>query len=95
MAEERGAELLRRHQPAFDEIDSRIDARTRFEMVFEQAVRLCRMPEAELAALSQAATETVVFNACWGLTHLPALFRDRIDAVLMDRLIESVHLAVG
>ncbi|HEY5412181.1 MAG TPA: hypothetical protein VIJ94_15785 [Caulobacteraceae bacterium] len=29
----------------------------------------------------------MVFNACWGLTQLPALFRDRIDAALVDRLI--------
>lgn len=72
----------------FDEsYDQEADLRTRFEMVFGQVERLCRMDEAELARLSEAAAEAVVFNAFWGLTRLPALFRDRIDTALVDRLI--------
>lgn len=71
----------------FDEgYDQETDLRTRFDMVYDQVARLCRMDEAELARSCEAAAETVVFNACWGLTQLPRLFRLRIDGALIDRL---------
>lgn len=71
--------------------DQETDPRSRFDMVYELVERLCRMPEPELARLCEAAEEVVVFNALWGLTRLPALFRDRIDAALIDRLAVLVH----
>lgn len=76
----------------FDEsYDQEADPRARFEMVYEQVVRLCRMAEAELARSCDAVAEAVVFNACWGLTQMPTLFRDCIDAALVDRLIALAH----
>ncbi len=76
----------------FDEsYDQEPDMRTRLEMVYEQLVRLCRMDEDDLARACQAAAGAVVFNACWGLTQLPLLFRDRIDSALVDRLIWFVR----
>jgi hypothetical protein len=72
----------------FDEsYDSETDLLTRFRMVYGEVERLCRMDQAELARRHQAAEEAVVFNAWWGLTQLPALFRDRVDTVLVDWLI--------
>ena len=76
----------------FDErYDDEADPLARFEAVYEQIVRLCGMEEAELARLCDAVTEAVVYNASWGLTELPRLFHDRIDAALVDRLIARVH----
>ena len=63
----------------FDEgYDEETGLRARFDQVYGQIVRLCAMDEAELARLSDEAAEAVVFNAWWGLTQLPRLFRDRI-----------------
>ncbi len=76
----------------FDEsYDQETDLRVRFEMVYDQVVRLCRIGEAELARACEAATDALVFNAWWGLTRLPNLYRDRIDAALVDRLLGFVH----
>ncbi len=76
----------------FDEgYDEERDPLARFEAVYEQVGRLCRMDEAELARASDDAAEAMVFNAWWGLAELPALFRERIDAVLVDRLIGLAH----
>jgi hypothetical protein len=73
----------------FDErFDDEPDPRTRFEMVSAEVERLCRMPEAELARRVGDAAEDLVFNAWWGMAELPRLFRSRIDAPLVDRLIE-------
>ena len=76
----------------FDETyDDETDPLARFEMVYEQVARLCAVEEAELARRSEAATATMIYNACWGLTQLPALFHDRIDAVLVDHLLARAH----
>ncbi len=72
----------------FDEhYDDVPDRRTRFDMVFDQVSRLCRMDDADIALLDELASETAVFNAWWGLVELPNLFRSHIDASLIDRLI--------
>ena len=78
----------------FDEAyDDEPDARRRFEMVYAQVSKLCRMDEAELAGRWEAVAERIVFNARWGLIELPNLFRARIDAELADRLVSLVRPA--
>ena len=77
---------------SFDEsYDVETDLRARFEMVYQQVARLCAVDEAELARRMEEASEAVVFNAWWGLTQLPRLFRERIDAPLVDWLIGFVR----
>ena len=76
----------------FDEhYDEEDDPNARFEMVCEQVARHCAIDERELARRCEATTEAVVFNALWGFIELPRLFAERIDAALVDRLIEIVH----
>jgi len=71
----------------FDETyDDVSDPRLRFEMIYEQLAQLCRTDEAELAAREEAVAETVIFNAYWGLTQLPKVFRSHIDSHLVDQL---------
>ncbi len=71
----------------FDErYDDELSPRRRFDLVYDQAARLCRMDEAELRRLTEEISETVVFNACWGLTELPRLFRVRIGAEFAERV---------
>jgi hypothetical protein len=76
----------------FDEAyDEDVDLRTRFESVYRQTVRLCRLDQAELARLDKDSASTVIFNAYWGFVELPRLFRTHIDAALIDRLIGFVN----
>ncbi len=71
----------------FDEsYDEATNVRQRFDRVFAQVARLCRAQEEELASWAEAGTETLLFNAWWGLVELPRLFASRIDASLIDRL---------
>lgn len=80
----------------FDEAyDEETDLKARFEMVLDQIVRLCAAEEAELARRSDAVAGQVVFNARWGLTQLPRLFRERINPVLVDHLIGFARGARG
>ena len=72
----------------FDEgYDEQTGLRARFDDVYGQVRQLCAVDEGELARRSDASAEAVVFNAWWGLTQLPRLFRERIDAAMVDWLI--------
>ena len=76
----------------FDEsYDQEPDPRRRFELVYAQVAALCRMDEARLARLSAALDERLVFNARWGLTKLPGIFRDRVDREFLDALTGAVR----
>ena len=61
----------------------------RFAAVYREFHRLCRMDEGELARLADGLREVLVFNAEWGMTRLPALYRDRIDLAFLDTLFET------
>ena len=76
----------------FDEsYDQEPDPRRRFELVYAEVAVLCRMDEARLARLSAALDERLVFNAQWGLTKLPGIFRDRVDREFLDALTRAVR----
>ncbi len=71
----------------FDEsYDEECDPRRRFEMAFAQVRRLCLMDESGLARAVEALSEKVAFNAEWGLTRLPRIYRDELDEALMAAL---------
>ena len=59
----------------------------RFDMVYDQVVRLCRMDERELARMSAGAQEVLAFNACWGLTELPRRLEETLGPALVQRLL--------
>lgn len=67
--------------------DQEPDPRRRFEMAYAEFIRLCSRDEAELADMERRISETLEFNARFGLTRLPALFRDEIDRTLVDQLV--------
>ena len=72
--------------------DEEPDPRKRFEMAYREVERLCRVDEAELARGESALHETLQFNAQWGLTRLPSIYRDQIDVRLVDDIIAAVGL---
>ncbi len=74
----------------FDEsYDDEPDPRARFERVYDEVARLCRMDEAELARRVSSLSDQLVFNAQWGLTKLPDVFRNTIDRDLVTRVIDG------
>lgn len=76
----------------FDEsYDQEPDRRRRFDMVYEEVRRLCALPEAELRRMEQDLTETLTFNAHWGLTRLPAIYRDEIDVRLVEQFLTLIR----
>lgn len=70
---------------SYDEID---DPGRRFAAAYTEFARLCGMDEDELARVEARMRDVLVFNAEWGLTHLPWIYRDRIDLAFMDELFE-------
>ncbi len=71
----------------FDErYDEEDDPRRRFDMVWTEVERLCGMDEADLDRLEAAMEETLVFNARWGLTKLPTIWRRDVDARLLNAI---------
>ena len=63
--------------------DEELDPRRRFDMVYAELKRLIALDETELARREAVVAEKLVFNAEWGLTRLPHIFRDEIDDALI------------
>jgi len=75
----------------FDEAyDEEPNPRARFDMVYAQVERLCRMDEADLARMDQEISEVAISNAKWGLTELPRIYRKKIDAALLKAIMAAV-----
>ena len=73
----------------FDETyDEEPDPRARFEMVYREVERLCALDEDDLRRLEQSIADRLAHNCRWGLTGLPAVFRDEIDVALVDQILD-------
>jgi hypothetical protein len=78
-------------QGAIDErYDEVADPRRRFDMAYGEFARLCRMDEAEMGKLEAELAEKLVFNARWGLTELPRIYREQLDGALVDRILAAI-----
>jgi hypothetical protein len=78
----------------FDEIvnegyDDEWDPRRRFERVYAEVTRLCAMAEGDLRRLEQQITEKLIFNARWGLTRFPSVYREQRDNALVNDLLTA------
>jgi hypothetical protein len=87
-----GLEMIRDYgfatfAPLVDEAyDEEPEPRRRFDLAYAEVVRLCRMRDDELACWEAAMAERLAYNARWGLTRFPTIFRDRCDRALLDRI---------
>ena len=72
--------------------DHELDQAKRFEMVCDETLRLCRLPQDELWRLEQEWGEVLAYNARFGLCSLPAIYRDQIDVALIDDLVRLFQL---
>lgn len=76
-----------------EDYDREPDAPRRFEMLAAEVERLCRLSDGEWAQLEGRMAETIVYNARWGLLHMPRRYRE-MDQALVDRLM-TVRAAIG
>jgi len=80
----------------FDDIvdesyDEESDPRRRFDMAYAELVRLCRLDDRELCDLEKRTTDRLIFNARWGLTRFPDIYRAQRDTALVNEILASVR----
>ena len=81
---------------AIDEAyDEEFDPRRRFDMAYDEFRRLCALDEAKVDALEQSLSEALIHNARWGLTRLPAVYRDQIDPAFVARVKAAISKDEG
>jgi hypothetical protein len=75
----------------FDEsYDDELDPRRRFDMVYGELTRLCRLDERELLAMERRVEDKLIFNARWGFTEFPGAYRRQRDTALVDQILVAV-----
>ena len=73
---------------AIDEsYDEEPDPRRRFDMVYAEFLRLCRLDDADLARFEAGLHETLAHNARWALVEMPRIYREQRDTALVDLLL--------
>jgi len=80
----------------FDDIidesyDQEPDPRRRFDMAYAELVRLCRLDDQALRDLEERTTDRLIFNARWGLTRFPDVYRAQRDTALVNQILASVR----
>ena len=76
----------------FDEsYDDELDPRRRFDMVYGEVARMCRLDETQMETLEAAVSEKLMFNAHWGLTRFAAACRAERDTALVDAILAAVN----
>ena len=74
----------------FDEgYDDEWDPRRRFEHVYAQVCRLCATGDDEWRQLEQRVADKLIFNARWGLTRFPSVYREQRDRALVNELLAA------
>jgi hypothetical protein len=71
--------------------DQEDDPRRRFDMAYAELVRLCRLDDHALSDLERQASDRLIFNAQWGLTRFPSIYRAQRDTALVNEIITSVR----
>jgi hypothetical protein len=78
-------------EDVFDEsYDEELDPRRRFDLVYREMTRLCRMDEDALLALERRVADKLIYNARWGLTTFPGVYRAQRDVALVNDILAAV-----
>jgi hypothetical protein len=80
----------------FDDIidesyDQEPNPRRRFDMAYAELTRLCRLDETALRSVEERTTDRLIFNARWGLTRFPGIYRAQRDTALVNEILASVR----
>jgi hypothetical protein len=70
--------------------DEELDPRRRFDLVYREMTRLCRMDEDALLALERRVADKLIHNARWGLTTFPRVYRAQRDVALVNDILAAV-----
>jgi hypothetical protein len=71
--------------------DEETDPRRRFDMAYAELVRLCRLDNRALSDLEKRTVDRLIFNARWGLTRFPDIYRAQRDTALVNEILTSVR----
>jgi hypothetical protein len=71
--------------------DEETDPRRRFDMAYAELVRLCRLDDRGLHDLERRTGDRLIFNARWGLTRFPGIYRAQRDSSLVNEILTSVR----
>jgi hypothetical protein len=79
----------------FDEIvdesyDDEWDPRRRFDLAYGEFVRMCRLGDDQLRKIEAAIADKLIFNARWGLTRFPNIYRRQRDVALVNDILSAV-----
>lgn len=66
--------------------DEETDPRKRFDRVYGEVRRLCRLDQADLRKLEMRLRDVLVGNARHGLVEMPRIYRDRLNRELIDKI---------
>jgi hypothetical protein len=78
-------------EDVFDEsYDEELDPRRRFDLVYREMTRLCRIDEDALLALERRVADKLIYNARWGLTTFPGVYRAQRDVALVNDILAAV-----
>jgi hypothetical protein len=71
--------------------DEEADPRRRFDMAYAELVRLCRLDDEGLGQLEARISDRLIFNARWGLTRFPGIYRAQRDTSLVNEILAAVR----
>lgn len=79
----------------FDDIldesyDDEWDPRRRFDRAYAEFARVCALDDAEWQRMEERIADKLMFNARWGLTRVPTIYRQQRDAALVNQILLSV-----
>jgi hypothetical protein len=60
-------------------------------MAYGELVRLCRLDDHALCDMEKRTTDRLIFNARWGLTRFPGIYRSQRDTALVNDILASVR----
>ena len=66
--------------------DDEPDPRKRFDRVYREVQRLCRLDQTELRKLEERLGDVLVSNARHGLLEMPGIYRDRLNRALIEKV---------
>ena len=73
--------------------DDEWDPRRRFDLVYAEVRRLCAATDGEWQRFEQQVSEKLAFNARWGLTRFPSVYRQQYDRALVSDLLIATRTA--
>ena len=76
-----------------EEYDAEWNPRQRFERAYGEVARLCALRREDWRLIEERIAEKLMFNARWGLTRFPSIYRQQRDTALVTEIVAAAGLA--